>query len=284
LAAHEVDPATSRKLRSQLRSFEQAFGDRPLQTLEEYELAIWKRTVPHDVFRAARQMLAQAERWHWVPLSPAAGIRAPKPRRREVVPPAWETVQLLGEEIDLRLAALPVFAAGTGLRIEEWIALERRDLDLEQRVVRVRRVRTASGEIRELGADGSKTWRQRREVPLRGVVVETLAAALPRIDTPLVFAAPRGGHLHPVSFHRKFWRPALLAAGLQPFPPKDLRHVYASESLAAGIDLFTLSRRMGTSLAEIDATYGHLVGDSHQRELAQLDAYDAAQGRSAQGQ
>jgi integrase len=29
----------------------------------------------------------------------------------------------------------------------------------------------------------------------------------------------------------------------------DLRHTYATWSLAAGVDLFTLSRRMGTSLA-----------------------------------
>jgi hypothetical protein len=30
-------------------------------------------------------------------------------------------------------------------------------------------------------------------------------------------------------------------------------------SLAEGVDLFTRSRRMGTSLAMIDATYGHLA-------------------------
>ena len=58
-----------------------------------------------------------------------------------------------------------------------------------------------------------------------------------------------------------------------------MRHTYASDSIAAGIDLFTLSRRMGTSLHQIDATYGHLVHGAEERELALLDAYDTACGR-----
>jgi hypothetical protein len=32
-------------------------------------------------------------------------------------------------------------------------------------------------------------------------------------------------------------------------------------SLAAGVDLFTLLPRLGTSLAMVDATYGHLAPD-----------------------
>lgn len=34
--------------------------------------------------------------------------------------------------------------------------------------------------------------------------------------------------------------------------------------------------RMGTSLAMIDATYGHLAPDAEGQEAALLDAYDAA--------
>lgn len=54
----------------------------------------------------------------------------------------------------------------------------------------------------------------------------------------------------------------------------DLRHTYASWSLAAGVDMFTLARRMGTSVKMIDRTYGHLVAgaDVYEREL--LDAFD----------
>jgi hypothetical protein len=39
--------------------------------------------------------------------------------------------------------------------------------------------------------------------------------------------------------------------------------------------LFSLSRRMGTSLEMIDRTYGHLAPDAEAVELALLNAYDA---------
>ena len=53
-----------------------------------------------------------------------------------------------------------------------------------------------------------------------------------------------------------------------------------SWSLAAGIDIFTLARRMGTSVKMIDRTYGHLVAgaDAYEREL--LDAFDEAQAEA----
>ena len=56
------------------------------------------------------------------------------------------------------------------------------------------------------------------------------------------------------------WKPAIRAAGIN--PPRriyDLRHTYATMSLAAGVSLFSLARRMGTSVEMIDRTYGHLA-------------------------
>jgi hypothetical protein len=42
------------------------------------------------------------------------------------------------------------------------------------------------------------------------------------------------------------------------------------------MSIFTLSRRMGTSVRMIDATYGHLVRDAEDQDRGLLDAYDAA--------
>jgi hypothetical protein len=41
-----------------------------------------------------------------------------------------------------------------------------------------------------------------------------------------------------------------------------------------GVSLFTLSRRMGTSVDMIDRTYGHPAPDAEAVELALLNAYD----------
>jgi integrase len=70
--------------------------------------------------------------------------------------------------------------------------------------------------------------------------------------------------------------PALRAAGIRHRRIYDLRHIYATWSLATGVDLFTLSQQMGISLAVIDATYGHLAPDADECERVLLDAYDVA--------
>jgi hypothetical protein len=58
-----------------------------------------------------------------------------------------------------------------------------------------------------------------------------------------------------------------------------MRHTYATSSLAAGVSVFALSRRMGTSLAMIDATNVQLAADAERVELDLLDTYDATFGR-----
>jgi hypothetical protein len=48
-----------------------------------------------------------------------------------------------------------------------------------------------------------------------------------------------------------------------------------SFSIAAGLSLFALARRMGTSVEQIDRTYGHLLPDAVDYERGLLDAFDA---------
>jgi hypothetical protein len=53
---------------------------------------------------------------------------------------------------------------------------------------------------------------------------------------------------------------------------------YASWAIAAGIGLFGLSRLMGTSVEQIDTTYGHLLPDSLDRARAALEAFGHGAG------
>jgi hypothetical protein len=43
-----------------------------------------------------------------------------------------------------------------------------------------------------------------------------------------------------------------------------MRHTFASWALRDGVSLFYMSRIMGTSIALLDSTYGHLVPDSEE--------------------
>ena len=109
-------------------------------------------------------------------------------------------------------------------------------------------------------------------MPLR----ERVVAALERLPhhRGILFPAPEGGRIDINNWRSRQWTPALAAAGIEHRRIYDLRHTYASWSLAANIDIFTLSRRMGTSVKMIDQTYGHLItgADVHERDL--LDAFD----------
>lgn len=67
---------------------------------------------------------------------------------------------------------------------------------------------------------------------------------------------------------------ALEAAGVPPRRIYDLRHTYATWSLAAGINIFMLARRMGTSVQMIDYRYGHLAPNADDVERELLDAFD----------
>jgi len=228
----------------------------------------------HHAFRAVKQVLAQAERWEWIEKSPARHVKNPKPKAPEIEPLAsWAEI----DELDPRFAAIPIFAVGTGLRPEEWLALTRADLDRAEGVVHVRRV-YSQGRHKEC----AKTSRQRRRVPLRRRVLDALEAHPARLDVPLLFPASRGGHIELGKWRGRHWKPALRGAGIAHRRIYDMRHTYATWSLAAGVSLFTLPRRMGTSLAMIDAHYGHLAPDAEEQERLILDAYDDRPARQAE--
>ena len=84
----------------------------------------------------------------------------------------------------------------------------------------------------------------------------SLEAIQPRLDIPLLFPARGGGHIGRDNWRIREWYPALDAAGIARRGPYHLRHTFATEALAAGVSIFQLARRMGTSVKMIDAPTG----------------------------
>jgi integrase len=97
----------------------------------------------------------------------------------------------------------------------------------------------------------------------------------------LLFRGDRGGHLDYAGWRGDDWTPAVRAAGLHR-TPYSLRHSFASFAIAAGIPTFEIARMMGTSIAQIEKTYGHLLPDALERGRAALEAFDA-RANAAQG-
>jgi integrase len=249
------------------------WGELRIDRLTVAGIGAWRRKLPARsawaITKALRQVLAYAVRAKLLEESPAALVPNPEPKRREV--PAFAAVaelEAVGEELAAEFAPLPLFVGLTGLRPEEWLALERGDVDRANGVVHVRRV-YVDGALRLYG----KQTRSLRAVPLPARAAQALEELPPRIDTRLLFPGARGGHLNLHEWRREAWKPALKAAGLEHRGPYALRHTFATFSIAAGVSLYELARFMGTSVEQIDRTYGHLLPDSFDRARVALDAF-----------
>lgn len=192
--------------------------------------------------QALRQTLEAAVRWGYIRTNPAklAG-RNRQPAPRPVRDFTRTELDAIAVELSPIYAPLPTFAAATGLRPEEWQALERRDIDRRAAVLNVRRT-VSSGEVGELG----KTNRSRRQVPLSPRALDAIDALPPRLDTPLLFLSPAPGVFNLTNFRNRVSIPGIEASGVRP-PARiyDLRSTSAANALAAGITVFELARVMG---------------------------------------
>jgi integrase len=131
LAQHDVNPVTIEKLRWLLGKAVAPFGERPVGELRSEEIAAWRIALsPGYRFDAtqALQVLARAVLWGMIDVNPAKrGVDNPSPRHREQRPfESWAELDAVAANLAPRYRPMVIFAAATGLRPAEWLALERR--------------------------------------------------------------------------------------------------------------------------------------------------------------
>jgi integrase len=276
LAQHPGSDRTKQTQRERLVRSRAAFGAWTLRELEgaPANIAAWRASLPteamrHRLTRTLREVLAAAVRWRYITRNPAVDAGPnPEPRREEVQPLEPDELAAICDQLGSQDRAAVILAAETGLRTHEWVALERRDIDRSGQVpvVSVRRRL-----VRGVTTPYLKTDRSRRRVPLTRTALAAVAGLPPRLATPALFPAPEGGPLLLDNWRTRSWYPALELAGVSKRGPYNLRHTFASERLHAGMSAWKLARAMGTSQREIDRTYGHLVRDSEEALLAEME-------------
>jgi integrase len=266
-------PRTVKALRERLARPLKAYGETPLADLERMggTLADFRATLPeryaHDVMRALRQVFAAAVAWGYMTRNPAALAGAnPEPPPRDIRVYTLAELNTLDAELGDVYGPIVAFVAATGLRPQEWIALNRGDVHRAARILRV---------------NGTKTRGSVREVPLTGRALAALDRVPARL-TRVLFADEQGERIDLYNFRRRVWRPAVDAAGIpQPARIYDLRSTFASNALAANVTVFELAKIMGTSVRMIEKHYGALIGGAHAGIAGRLDAHDAQLANAA---
>jgi integrase len=196
----------------------------------------------------------------------------------------------IGELVDnLRgrdLYAVAITALFTGARRNELLALTWADVDLAAGMVRITKA------LEETRANGitikpPKSAAGKRDVSLPAIVLEALrdhrreqlerrmalGAGKPT-DNALVFGDPvTGRHRSPRNFS-KAWARCATAIGFSGITFHALRHSHASMLIRTGLDIVTISKRLGHAKADVTLRcYAHLV-EGNDRVAA--DAIDQA--------
>ncbi len=268
-------------------------GTFQLQKLRPADIAAWLQALgktgisiksirhAHGVLRTA---LAHAAAVELIERNVCTIIKAPKQVRTEVeILNAEQIAEALRKLEGHSIHPVVAVAIGTGARRGEIAALRWSDIDLDAATVRIERALEETKGL--LSVKAPKTAAGRRTVTLPAFAVAALRdhrrqtlelrlqlalGALPG-DAP-VFGDIEGNLSSPNRI-TKSWRRAVNSLGLPGVTFHSLRHSHASALIAAGIDVVTVSRRLGhASPALTLSVYSHLFTNTDDQAAAVIDA------------
>jgi integrase len=241
------------------------------------------RTVGH-VHRLVVQVLALAERDKLIPSNPARLAKRPKIVATEIE--ILNEVQVRDVLSKLRGRPIWLIAAmglATGMRRGELLALRWKNVDFEKSMLQVEQSveQTRAG----LRFKEPKTRHGRRQLTVPASVVSELRAHKRKQselrlalglgkDTGegLVFRQADGSPLLPDSLSSE-WRRLVRTLKLPKVTMHAWRHTHASQLIAAGLDVLTISRRLGHGTPSVTLNvYSHLFKPTDDAAAAVFEA------------
>ncbi|HKX32352.1 MAG TPA: tyrosine-type recombinase/integrase [Blastocatellia bacterium] len=234
----------------------------------------------HAVVNSA---LKQAVKWGLISRNPAEMVELPKVEHKErrVLSPA-EAARFLEACAEMPRGLIFEFALLTGMRPEEYLAIQWSDLDVERRSVVVQRAL-----VRHKGAwsfEQTKTAKSRRTIPIPEPLVKKLvehshvqskerqiAGSLWQ-HYNLVFCSEVGTPLQIPHITYRYYRPILEKAELPRIRLYDLRHSQATILLMADEHPKVVSERLGHSTTRLTLdTYSHVLPTMQERATEKLE-------------
>jgi integrase len=247
------------------------------------DVGLAPRTVGH-VHRVLHRALGHAAKWGVVSRNVAGLVSPPRAVSTEI---GFVQADRIGDLLKgLRSAAiypLGALALATGMRRGELLALRWSDVDFDRSLLRVERsLETTKQSLR---FKSPKTRHGRRTITLPASAVtelrrqwktqqeQRLALGIGKAPgDALVFANYAREPLSPGAVTKE-WARAMKLIGMNDVTLHSLRHTHASQLIAAGVDVLTVSRRLGHGSPTITlSVYGHLFHNSDDRAATILEA------------
>jgi integrase len=277
-ASGEISPRTAQRYRQLLdNQIVPHLGTKMLRKLKPLDIEAWHtclrdtvqpRTVGH-AHRVLGKALKDAAKNDIVSRNVCKDQPAPKVEDDERVI-VRDVAALLTKLKDWRHAPVAMVALFTGMRLGEVLALRWNNVDLDAKVIRVREAleQTAAFGVR---FKPPKSKAGRRDITLPDVLVEALrehrkaqlelrlqlgAGKLP--DDALLFTTLDGRPLAP-NLLSTLWLNFARNVGMQDVTFHALRHTHASQLIDQGVDIVTISKRLGHAKPDITLpTYAHM--------------------------
>lgn len=206
------------------------------------------------------------------------------PSKHEVKDLPLPVLEQLVAEMPRQYAALVLLAAWCGLRLGELLALQRKDLDLEEGLVRVTKNLThLPGAVCIVDEPKSAAGKREVTIPphLTPLLQQHLDEHVGKSPNALLWTTtdPEAAceHLSPHAFRAGPWEQARRAIGRPTLRVHDLRHTGATLAAASGATIKELMVRMGQSSPKVAMIY-QVRAQARERLLAEALSEAAATG------
>ena len=260
------------------------FGATPIGKLDRTALRAWVASLGsptgsnlapatiHRVVQLLNKCMVAALEDRLISHNPVAQLPLPRIERREMRFLTSDELMKLADSIDPRYRAFVLLGGFGGLRLGEMLGLRWGRVDLLRRRVHV--AETLVDIAGQISFGPPKTKAAVRSVPLPRFVADELAqlATANVAADRLVFQSPEGLPIRATLFRRRFWAPAVDAAGLSPLRIHDLRHTAVSLWIADGANPKQIAVMAGhTSVSVVLDRYGHLYPQQDDELMDRLE-------------
>lgn len=286
----EVQPSTYSSYQYTLKALKKGFADQPLAEILPIHINRFLDKLSADgyslsMIRKCRAMLIQifdaADSNGLILRNPARRAKTVRNKTNGFSGEHKEKDAFTEKEVSHLMRTLPDdllgnsirTLLGSGMRVQELLALRSEDISEDGSVIRIEYAVKMVNGVPQLGPP--KSVRSRRTIPIPEQFCPYVRYLREHSGTPYVWTCPGGSHLYGIgAFRRRFYMALENAGQVRRLSPHCCRHTYVTMLQASGVPMETIAALMGH--ADIKTTEGYL----HQSAETLAKAVEVLNGKA----